>query len=55
MTYESLLIVAGFKGIIRIIGTSTVNCRAVSLNCADSAVGLFWTGIDVCAVIFRSR
>ncbi len=30
-TYESLLLIAGFKGIIRVIGTSTVNCKAVSL------------------------
>ena len=29
-TYESLLVIAGFKGIIRVIGTSTVNCKAVS-------------------------
>lgn len=30
VTHESLLIVAGSKGIIRVIGTSNVNCRAVS-------------------------
>jgi len=29
-TCESLLVVAGLKGIIRVLGTSTVNCKAVS-------------------------
>ena len=38
MTHESLLIVAGSKGIIRVIGTSTVNCRAVS-HYSDSGDG----------------
>ena len=30
-TFESLLIVAGSKGVIRVVGTSTVSCKAVSL------------------------